>query len=534
MPNLTVFVISAGKNPNLPTTLAALKRQDVPFTLKRIIDVAPMSRAFQRMLDDCETPYFVQIDEDMVLYDNHLRTMFETIKQAKDKVGMVAFQLQDPHLDMLIYGVKIYRHGIVSRYPYNLEHSSCEVEQLDRMKADGFDYLTSPAIMGEHSPIWNTATIFDRYWNLMMKFKAYRYPWLESLPAKLWAKLQADPSELNLYALMGAFIGIISDNAEQAREKDYTQRHREEAVLSSWLRGPKDGTLYLTSKCNFHCAHCKRESAKGVPTTPDIAPEMVGDFLRRFPTIGAVCLCGFGEPLMHENLLPIMQHLKHDLGLVTGLVTNGSLIKERLFPGLIQYEAPPDYVSVSLNTHDPAEHYRITGTNTWSDTLCGIKMLVDKGIPTYLSRICTTANLHYVPKFLELANELGVNEVHLHNLLPYCEELDKQPFDDLVLQRDRDVVAIETLKNHVLAGIVGVWPTLIDPDQSPQWCEHPYYFVGIDGLGNLSLCNSVDGPTEACTLTDQVWQSKYAQGLRQRVQECSGPCKKCFRNWMMP
>ena len=70
MCELTVFVISAGDNPSLGACLSQLEAEQerTPFILERIIDVRPMGAAFQQMLDRCTTPYFIQVDEDMVLH----------------------------------------------------------------------------------------------------------------------------------------------------------------------------------------------------------------------------------------------------------------------------------------------------------------------------------------------------------------------------------------------------------------------------------------------------------------------------------
>src|SRR5438132_881901 len=59
---VTVFVTTVGA-PSLPACLERLKRQDCTFELCVIDHVAPMHVAFQRMLDECRTPYYVQVDE---------------------------------------------------------------------------------------------------------------------------------------------------------------------------------------------------------------------------------------------------------------------------------------------------------------------------------------------------------------------------------------------------------------------------------------------------------------------------------------
>ena len=41
------------------------------------------------MLDECTTPYFVQVDEDMLLYPHAVRTLHERMAAAATEVAMV-------------------------------------------------------------------------------------------------------------------------------------------------------------------------------------------------------------------------------------------------------------------------------------------------------------------------------------------------------------------------------------------------------------------------------------------------------------
>ena len=71
------------------------------------------------------------------------------------------------------------------------------------MKADGYIHAIKETVVGEHSPHWTNESIFERYYNLMEKFKIYRYIWMERLPKILWNKVKEDPTDLNLNALAG-------------------------------------------------------------------------------------------------------------------------------------------------------------------------------------------------------------------------------------------------------------------------------------------------------------------------------------------
>jgi hypothetical protein len=54
--DVTVFVTTVG----VPSFPDCIERQDCRFRLRVIERVAPMSAAFQAMLDQCDTPYYVR------------------------------------------------------------------------------------------------------------------------------------------------------------------------------------------------------------------------------------------------------------------------------------------------------------------------------------------------------------------------------------------------------------------------------------------------------------------------------------------
>lgn len=214
--DLTVFVIQSGNNPNYNDCLQALKNQSVDFSINVIENYSPMSRAFQEMLNRCQTKYFIQCDSDIILDINAIENMYNEMQ--KNKISMICFQLKDVHLNFDIFGIKIYDYEIFKKYPYNLKTISCEMEQLNRIEKDGHKWKFDYNIVGKHSPKWTTELIFDRYFDLMKKFKKYKYGWMKNLPVKLLNIYNENKNEINLYALLGCVSGLITE--DENKEKD--------------------------------------------------------------------------------------------------------------------------------------------------------------------------------------------------------------------------------------------------------------------------------------------------------------------------
>lgn len=235
---LTLFVLTIGSS-TFPECTTRVQAQEGCKTKIDVIDrVAPMSAALQEMLDRCKTPMFVQIDEDMMLYPHAVRTLYRHLVDSTPDVAQVTYQLWDTHAARVIYGVKIYRHEIVQRYPYR-NVQGCEFDQFRRYNADGFTDIRIPiedefqagkAVLGEHSCDSTVFSLFERYRNLESKFRRHSVqkpttgaPWVED-QASIFLRRFLDTRSLpDLYALMGVIAGRLAPLENLDVEKDFRE-----------------------------------------------------------------------------------------------------------------------------------------------------------------------------------------------------------------------------------------------------------------------------------------------------------------------
>ena len=528
---ITVFVIVAGKDPNEGACFLALNKQSCKFKIDVIRDYMPMSKAFQEMHKRCTTPYYIQCDIDMILNSNAVERMYNNIEgcNSKETEAMHCYLLRDVHLNKEIYGVKIYKNDIFKKYPYNLNHPSCEVEQLERLEKDGYTYELKKEVMGEHSPHWTNETIFERYYNLMEKFKIYKYMWLESLPKQLYDKVKADPSDLNINALAGALASIYS-NKTMDKEKDKRLKRVEYGRLLGFIDKPHQVTLYMTDRCNFKCSFCSRQHNE-IEKSKEMTVDLVNTILCKFPEVQGYCLCGFGDPFMSDNLIEVVVKLRQANKFV-GIITNGSLLHTKLKQ--LEGKYRPNYISISLNCHNKETHEKVTGTKTWDTVLNNIRLLARSSIEAYVSAVVSKENAKHVPELIKLVHSLGIRNLHLHNLLPHFKEEKNEYFNANVLRKD-DVGMIEEWKKIPEACIVKIYPTLIGKDSNGCGsCKFPWYSFAVNGNGSLSFCNSVL-PCDAKwgNINDfVVWNSDIVQKFRDDFSEGKlKACKGCFRNW---
>jgi hypothetical protein len=214
---VTVFVTSIGA-PSYHACRRWLEHQDCTFSLACLEGIRPLSAALQAMLDRCRTPYYVQVDEDMLLYPHAVRTLYEHVSSAPEAVSLVVGLLHDLHLGQNIHGVKIARHGIARRFPWVDEPNV--VRRLERMEQAGFRAMAisgdapgaPPSPLGLHVAPATPAMLHDRYRTLGRLRRTFprRFNWVEPLPALFLERVMKQGVTADLHALLGILAGTLA------------------------------------------------------------------------------------------------------------------------------------------------------------------------------------------------------------------------------------------------------------------------------------------------------------------------------------
>lgn len=563
---VTVFFITTGEEI-AARSWEELGRQDCTFQLKRIENVAPMSRAFQSMVEQCNTPYFVQVDADMVLKHTAIRCLYERIVREPPEVFMYAFMLWDAHLGRGIFGVKIYRTELMKRATYH-DVQSCEQDHMKQLEAMGLRYAipgwddatlrpSSPQVQGAHGLSYDPRGAYERYLDLTEKYRdvggsdwyaGYPYEFLKRL---LGRELKSPHEETDLWAFIGAVCGLVTDLGQPRGEKDFTQPPRGYGEVRAHLvPPPRETIIYSTGRCNGMCPGCRRQAGSYI-RTPDFTPEMTELLLRAFPSAKACCIAGFGEPTLNPHLPEIVRLLR-DRQVCTGVITNGldSVTSDGLLhPGLRQV----DYVSFSLNSTNEAEHeqeYRVK--DGWKKALRGIEAAHNAKIPVTLSFIVTRQSWGRIPQYLEIAKTLlggqPGSRVALVNLLPHHDKTDdggNRYFFDRVITTDSALYpSLDEYRQLAtqLGLTVFAWPVPIRLDTPTNYlsrCPSPFVRVGVDGNGHVSGCSRITppGPEWGSIVAQQgkVWmRSIQIRSLRRQLmgaEPLRWECRYCFGNW---
>jgi len=220
---VTVFVLSVGE-PTLLECLMALDRQETKARIERIENVVPMDRALQVMLDRCETPYYVQCDADMILNPDAIRRLYRSIMAQPAHVYQLLIALADTHLEQDILGVRIVRHAIAKKYPFQ-PVQGCETDQMRLAAQDGYTTVAriGPGIgpAGVHKTSLVPREMYGRYRTLFRRSrKGEGIEWVKPYAAKFLRRLVEDPNEVNLYACLGVVAGLLAPLDVEEGEKN--------------------------------------------------------------------------------------------------------------------------------------------------------------------------------------------------------------------------------------------------------------------------------------------------------------------------
>lgn len=220
---VTLFFITVG-NANKEDALRALQEQSLLCKIDTIENVAPMSAAFQQMIDRCQTVYFIQVDEDMVLQKDAAELMLEDMKNQPKNVIQLTYLLHDIHLESDIQGVKIYRTELMKEFNY-CDVQGCEVDLLKQASKKGYKAVSRNEVVGLHSPKWSRRGIYERYSTIYQRYGLEAHGW-HSRFRFIAEKYARDPTDNHLYALLGAAEGVISAGEEKG-EKDFRKYKRD-------------------------------------------------------------------------------------------------------------------------------------------------------------------------------------------------------------------------------------------------------------------------------------------------------------------
>lgn len=175
--DVSAILLSLGE-PSLPKVRNALDQQT--YGLSEVVTVEqvhPFHRAFAAGVARVRTPFFVQVDADMVLDPHCVEALRGSVE---DDVGIVCGNLRDPLMGQ-VEGVKLFRTEVARLIP-QADTVSSETDFVDALERRGWrlkyigrlpdDGNQPHRTYGDHVPDYTASYTFQKY---LLEGRKYRY-----------------------------------------------------------------------------------------------------------------------------------------------------------------------------------------------------------------------------------------------------------------------------------------------------------------------------------------------------------------------
>ena len=296
------------------------------------------------------------------------------------------------------------------------------------------------------------------------------------------------------------------------------------------LAAPFRVDLAITYRCNNDCIHCYSLSPR---EKEELSTEQWKQVLRKLDEVGVpqVTFTG-GEPTLREDLPELIAEAQR-LGMVSGIVTNGRLLKDK---GLVDslVKAGLDYAQVTLESADPEIHDSITRVKgSWDETIQGIKNLLQYDIFVDVNATLLIQNYKGVEDLIEFVASLGVDGFSLNRLI--YSGRGKRPGLEPPIEEVREVVhlASELAQEHDMRftwyGVTRYCEmNPLEIELGPKFCSACSISLAIEPNGDAIPCQShykVVGNILR-DQWDQIWYNDYCRWLREG-RYAGEVCKSC-------
>ena len=279
--------------------------------------------------------------------------------------------------------------------------------------------------------------------------------------------------------------------------------------------------LALTYRCNNKCVHCYNESDR---VKHELDAFQWKQMLDRVWELGIphVVFTG-GEPTLVPFLPELIIHAE-ELGMITGLNTNGRKFSDPTFIDAL-VSAGLDHVQITLESHDPEIHDRITAApDSWTQTTAGITNALNSKLYVMTNTTLLRSNSASLTDTLNFLSALGVPTVGLNGLI-YSGR--GATVDESISENDLPAL-LEIAKSHAAdSGQRLIWytPTMychfnpIESNLGVKGCTAALYNMCVEPDGSVLPCQSYYRSLGNFLEDswDSIWNHALARSIRDRA-----------------
>ncbi len=297
---------------------------------------------------------------------------------------------------------------------------------------------------------------------------------------------------------------------------------------------PERIQIEITNRCNYSCGMCPRETFN-LPEK-DIPFDLFKHIIDRIDSRYNVTLTGWGEPLLHPQLMEMIAYTKNK-GHKVGLTTNGLLLAQYTEKFI---EIRLDKLTISLDSIDDesgAKEGHPSSKVVQKNIESLVKLRGTKPIPVVTIQI----TMHDEKQCLDavrLAGEIGADRVYLIRLnMPMDKSGFKRPGlkEELEIYEKSEKIASEyglqvdnnyTAFDNILFRFLykKMRPAMYRFD---KYCPKPYDYLYINIDGRVTPCCDLPRHEVGNILKediDEIWNSENMQYFRKNQNDICGNC----------
>ena len=232
--DLTVYVVSCAED-TMDECMEALCGQDCEFNIEHVKDVYPMSRAFQDMPDRCKTPYFIQVDADMILESFAVRELYEAAKKTGFFKVAIYGQLYEEGFG--VGGtVRLWKRHLFRFFSFN-DCRTVDRNLFKRIRRFGFRLHSIDKVLGIHRPRHSDFSTYLKAKSDVEKWKFLKRP-VEQYAINLYDEIVNDIENRSVQ-FFGLLTGALTPKHRYIRSKDLSvEKDRYENLIN--ILGIKD------------------------------------------------------------------------------------------------------------------------------------------------------------------------------------------------------------------------------------------------------------------------------------------------------
>lgn len=323
-----------------------------------------------------------------------------------------------------------------------------------------------------------------------------------------------------------------------------SERDVAEIFFNNRISAPFRIICEVTYRCNAHCIHCYAPPPH--PAITELTPEQWETAIHHMAENGVfrIVFTG-GEPLLREDLCSMIE-LSHELGMLTFLETNGSLVDEEHAAKLV--DAGLQYINMSINRWRAPLYDAFSGhKGLFNKVIKAFTILKEYPIEPAVFTTINKMNIQEIPKIIDLAAHLNAGRIAFVHISPAGRAVDSEGLYPSAREYVSVLKEIEK-KESEYPDLVIKYPNLpayyfeksigleayhrIQREEGYiEQCTAGITSFVIDPAGNIKPCTVTSHHILGSIISDSltsVWRtSSLLEKLRDYKKETESPCDQC-------